>query len=117
MIHGGDARATFIRSGRLPSTIESFELIQIDCFDVAADTSFAEGQRHPRVKMCDYFRLHFRVLRQIKIQTIGPRVHQYLQPGGARLVLTLNCNRIDKDLHAQIAPNCRFTFGFGGTPN
>ncbi len=55
--------------------------------------------------MLDDSGLHFRMPRKIEVQTIGPCVHQSLQPRRARIVLRLQSIGIDEDLHAQIAPH------------
>src|SRR5207237_827070 len=75
------ARGTDTPGGSV--AIERLQLVQINRFDVATDAAFAEGQGHPWFEMLDDSRLYLRMLGEIKIQTVGPRIHQRLQPSGA----------------------------------
>ena len=77
-------------------SVQFFQLRQIDFFDIAANTSFAETERHPRLKMADDARLYRGVPGQIKIQPIGPGGHQFLQPRRALAIQFFHLHRINE---------------------
>jgi hypothetical protein len=110
----------FVGSGLLHGlgifAVERLEPGQIDALDVAADAPFAEGERHPRLEVCDDPGFHLRMCVQVVVQAVGPGVHQLLQPVRARLVLGLDVFRIDEELHPQIAPDLRLAIGFSRPP-
>jgi hypothetical protein len=91
--------------------VERFELIEIHFLDIAADAAFSEAERHPRLESLDYARFHLGMLVEIEVQAVGIRVHQGLEPRGARGVLLLQRVGLDEELHAQILINFRFAFG------
>src|SRR5258708_297471 len=80
--------------------------------DAPADASFTERESHPRLELRDDARLHVRMRGQIVVESVGPRIHERLEPRGARSVLRLHAVRVDEQLHAEIAPDLRLTFGF-----
>ena len=80
--------------------------------DVATDAAFGERERHPRLELREQLRLHLRVRGQIVIQPIGEAVHQRLQPHRALGVLRLHVERVDEQLHAQVAPERALAFHF-----
>ncbi len=51
-------------------------------------------------------RFYIRVLRQIVVQTVGERVHEFLQPFGAGRVLFLQLGGIDEEFHPQVLIDC-----------
>ena len=103
------------RGGRL--SVEGLELVQVHALDVAADAPFAEGQRHPRLEVRDDPRLHLRMRGEVEVQSVGPRVHQRLQPRRALLVLRLHVGGVDEDLHPQILVDRRLPFRFREAPH
>ena len=93
--------------------VEGFKPAEIDALDIAADAAFGKAERHPRFETGDDARFHCGVRGEIIVQRIGPGGGQRLQPGGACGILRLQFCRIDEQLHAQIAPDGAFAFGFG----
>ena len=90
---------------------------EIEVASVAADASLAEGQRHPRLEVLDHPRRHLRVLVEVVVQAVGPRIHQGLEPFRARRVLRLHAVRIDEELHPEIAVDRRLSLGFCQPPH
>ncbi len=91
--------------------------IERHTFDIAADTAFAETQCHPRLEALDHTRMHIRMRGEVIVQAVGPCIHQRLEPAGTCGVLSLQLGGVDKQLHTQIAPDRRLTFGLGETPH
>ncbi len=92
--------------------VERLKLSEIDALDVSADAALAEGQRHPRLKVRDDARGHFRMRRQEEVQTVGVSVHQLFQPFGTLLVLRLHVGGVDVQLHPKVPIHLTFAFGF-----
>ena len=107
------ARLEGLRAAVAPSVVERLEALDRDALDVAANGSFREAERHPRLEVRDDARLHLRVRVQIVVQSIGPRVHERPQPRGARRVLRPERVRIDEELLAQVLIDRALAFGFG----
>lgn len=84
-----------------------------DPFNVAADATFREAKGHPGFETSEHARLDLRVLRQVEVEAVGPGVHQFFKPGGARGVLSLKLRGVDVELHPKILVDLRFAFCFG----
>ena len=54
---------------------------------------------------------------QVVIEAIGEAVHQRLQPRRTLGVLRLHVERVDEELHTQVAPERALPFHFRGTPH
>src|SRR5581483_8242913 len=77
---GIESQVTFISSRNFAALfIEGLELIELNRFDVAANAAFAERESHPGFEMRDYLWRYFRMVRQIEVQSVGPRIHQSFQ--------------------------------------
>ena len=85
------------------------QLAKIHSFDIAANAAFGEGQRHPGFKSVDDTGRDLGMHVKIVIEAVGEGIHQGLQPLGAFLVLSLHVDRIDEQLHAQVAKQLRLT--------
>ena len=72
--------------------------------NVSADAAFGKGERHPRLELRKQLRLHLRMGGQIVVEPIRKTVHQRFQPRRTFSVLDLHVERVDEQLHAQIAP-------------
>ena len=92
--------------------VELLDATGVHTSDVATDAAFGERERHPRLELREQLRLHLRVRGQIVIEPIGEAVHQRLQPHRALGVLCLHVERVDKELHAQVAPERALTVHF-----
>ena len=98
-------------------SVKRRELVEIDAFDVPADAAFAERERHPRLELRDDPGLHVRMLVQVEIQAVGPRVHQPLEPFRARRVPCPHRVGVDEQLHAQVLVDPRLALGFRQPPH
>ena len=54
---------------------------------------------------------------EVKIQTVGKRIHQLAQPRRAGAVLRLQLLRVDEELHAQVAVQFPLTLDFRQPPH
>ena len=100
--------------GRLAG-VQRFQVGEVDALDIAADAAFGKAERHPGFEMGDNARFHCGVRGEVIVQRVGPGGGQRFQPGGAGGILRLQLGRIDEQLHAQVAPDRTFAFGFGET--
>src|SRR5262249_11188967 len=96
--------------------VEVRELVERDAFDVAADAAFGKRKRHPRLETLEDARLHFRMRLKKIIEPIGPRVHQMLEPIGARGVFRTHVFGRDEEAHTQVAPDLLLTVGLRKAP-
>ncbi|MCG3162548.1 MAG: hypothetical protein JMDDDDMK_03815 [Acidobacteria bacterium] len=101
----------------LAGAVKSLQLIEVDGFDVAADAAFGERKRHPGFEAFDHSRFYLRMFRQIKIQPIGPGVHERLEPRRAGLVMLLQRSGVNEQFHSQIPPHGCFAFGLRQPPH
>src|SRR6266496_3743273 len=62
--------------------VKCLELPEVHALDIAADAAFGEAKRHPWLESSDRARLHAGVLIQVKVESVGPGVHEVLEPGG-----------------------------------
>ena len=95
--------------------VERCELIEVHALDVAADAAFRERKRHPRFKSLDNPRFQLRMLVEIEVQSIRERVHQRLQPCGARCILRLHRGGVNEEFHAQVLVDFGFALGLRQT--
>ena len=63
--------------------------------------------------MSDQARLYRRMRGQIIVQTIGPGIHQGLEPGRAGGIIGLQVHRIDEQFHAQVLPDRGLALNLG----
>ena len=93
--------------------VERLQFVERYALDIAADAAFAEAQRHPRFEMHDDARMHLGMGSEVVVQTIGPGIHQGLQPAGTLGVKLLEFHRVDEQPLAQVRPDRRLALGLG----
>jgi len=96
--------------------VEGFQGAQRHALDVAADTALAETQHHPRLETLDDPRRDRRVLRQVKVEAIGPGLHQLLEHDRRVRITRFEIRRIDKQPLAQVTVDRTLAVGLGQAP-
>ena len=102
-----------IGEGDGPLAIERLQPRERRALDVAADAALAERQRHPRLEAGQHLWLHRRMIGEVAVQPIRPRVHQRPQPGRAARVIRLQHDGIDEQPLAQVLPHRRLALRLG----
>src|SRR5690606_22315659 len=93
--------------------VEAPEATQIDLRDVASDAPLAEGERHPGLEALQDPGLHLRMGMEVVVETIGPGVHESLEPVGALIVEGFHLVEVDEEPHPEVLPDSAFTFSLG----
>ena len=74
-------------------------------------------QRHPWLEMLDHARLHLGMLVQVVVESVGKRIHQFLQPPRTVGILFFQNFRIDEQPHPQILVDFGLALGFRQPPH
>src|SRR6476659_9792507 len=85
--------------------VELSQALEADGLYITSDRSLSEAQGHPRLEMCDHTRVHSWMVREIKVEAVGPRGHQLLQPRGRDSEVLLQILRVDEHFHPQVLPD------------
>ncbi len=86
---------------------------EADSLDIPADAAFGKGKRHPRLEMRDDSGVNLRVPRKVKVCSVGPGIHEPLQPVRAAGVILSQLLRVKEQPLPQILPEPCLALGFG----
>src|SRR6185436_5914942 len=84
--------------------VEGAERIEIHRLDVAADAPFAEAERHPRLEPGEHARPDGWMGGEIKVEPVGPGVHETPEPRRAPPIEGLQGIRVHEESLPEILP-------------